>query len=56
MSKLGNKLNRSLAGLILHPGLLGVTAQLAIHVVAFGTGRERGHRAWAGIRRAVCHG
>lgn len=51
--KFHDSINRGIATLILHRGLIGTAAQLVIHTLTFAIGRERRQRAWAGIRRAV---
>ena len=51
---ISNKINRAVATLILRRDFVGAAAQFAIHTFAFATGRQRGKRMWAGLRRAVC--
>lgn len=48
-----NKINNLVATLILRRGVIGATAQLAVHMYAFATGRQRGKQTWAGFRRAI---
>jgi hypothetical protein len=54
MNAIAGAINNTVAGLVIKPGVVGTSAQVVLHLFAYVTGRQSGHRARVGISRAIC--